>query len=144
MKYKTVLITGAAGLLGQQHSRAVLDCGARLIITDISENSLNFAKEKLQEEFPKSDIIITRLDVSDRRSVEKTYSFLSDLKIDVNVLINNAAIDAKVKKDGEILNSSTFEDFTDYQWDLELSVGLKGAFLCSQIFGKNMAKKKVG
>ena len=29
------------------------------------------------------------------------------------------------------------------KWDEELDIGLKGAFICSQIFGSEMAKKKM-
>ena len=36
-----VLITGAGGLLGFYHASALLECGCSVVITDISENSLN-------------------------------------------------------------------------------------------------------
>lgn len=144
MRQKTVLVTGAAGLLGLQHSIAVLDCGANLVITDISQEALNLTKHKLLEDYPNSKIIASKLDVSDKSSIKKTQSFLSDQKLDVNVLINNAAIDSKVKEDGDLLNSSSFENFEESKWELEVSVGLKGAFLCSQIFGNDMANKNGG
>jgi len=55
-------------------------------------------------------------------------------------LINNAAIDPKVKNENSLLEVSRFENFSIEQWNLEISVGLTGAFLCSQIFGTTMAK----
>jgi NAD(P)-dependent dehydrogenase (short-subunit alcohol dehydrogenase family) len=36
------------------------------------------------------------------------------------------------------------ENFSREQWDMELSVGLTGAFLCSQIFGEAMATNGKG
>ena len=36
------------------------------------------------------------------------------------------------------------ENFPREQWDLQLAVGLTGAFLCSQIFGSAMAKSGRG
>ena len=61
----------------------------------------------------------------------------------VDILINNAAIDAKVKNK----TSSEFgrlENFTLEQWNQELSVGLTGAFLCSKYFGDYFAKNNGG
>jgi NAD(P)-dependent dehydrogenase (short-subunit alcohol dehydrogenase family) len=58
-------------------------------------------------------------------------------------LINNAAIDPKVRADGD-LETSRFENFALGQWNLELSVGLSGAFLCSQVFGTEMAARRNG
>jgi NAD(P)-dependent dehydrogenase (short-subunit alcohol dehydrogenase family) len=61
----------------------------------------------------------------------------------VDILINNAAIDAKVKNK----TSSEFgrlENFTLEQWNQELSVGLTGAFLCSKYFGNYFAKNNGG
>ena len=36
------------------------------------------------------------------------------------------------------------DNFTIEQWDLDLNVGLKGAFLCSKVFGKEMSKDNLG
>lgn len=61
----------------------------------------------------------------------------------IDILINNAAIDPKVKaKSADKL--SRLENFSIDQWNLELSVGLTGAMLCSKIFGYEMAKKEQG
>ena len=64
--------------------------------------------------------------------------------IDVNILINNAAIDPKVESEGKILNASRFENFSIEDWNLQLSVGLTGAYLCSKIFGNFMASVNGG
>src|SRR5579872_2072332 len=32
---RTALITGGAGLLGREHARALLDCGASVVLTDV-------------------------------------------------------------------------------------------------------------
>jgi len=62
---------------------------------------------------------------------------LQDLRIDI--LVNNAAIDPKVKGKQGMLETSRLENFPLEQWDLQISVGLTGAFLCSQVFGAAMA-----
>ena len=44
---KTALITGAAGLLGVQHARALLESGATVLLTDIGEAGLASAAASL-------------------------------------------------------------------------------------------------
>ena len=41
---KNALITGAAGLLGFEHSMALLESNANLILTDISLDQLKFKR----------------------------------------------------------------------------------------------------
>ena len=61
----------------------------------------------------------------------------------VDVLINNAAINPKMQK----INSEVtgrVEDYDMYEWQKELDVGITGSFICSRIFGQEMAKKGSG
>ena len=46
LKNKNILITGAAGTLGKQFSLALLEVGARVIITDIKKKSLKNLRVK--------------------------------------------------------------------------------------------------
>jgi NAD(P)-dependent dehydrogenase (short-subunit alcohol dehydrogenase family) len=62
----------------------------------------------------------------------------------VDILVNNAAIDPKVKGDRVEMEMSRLENFSLKQWELEIAVGLTGAFLCSQVFGTLMAKDGKG
>jgi len=59
-------------------------------------------------------------------------------------LINNAAIDPKVQRDRGVIETSRLEHFPIEQWDLQVAVGLTGAFLCSQIFGTAMSRDGKG
>ena len=71
---------------------------------------------------------------------------MQDLKArgeEINILINNAAIDPKVNSDG-LSNSPRLEFFSLDQWNQEISVGLTGAFLCTKYFGDDMAKRGSG
>ena len=45
---KTALITGSGGLLGPQHAIALLEQEANIILTDISQTSLEKAYELMQ------------------------------------------------------------------------------------------------
>ena len=141
---KTALITGAGGLLGIEHAIALLESNSNIVLTDISLESLKNTKKILEKKFPRKIILQEKMDVSDLNSIKNTEKELSAKGIFINILINNAAIDAKVQSEGQITNSTNFEDFSQHRWDLELAVGLRGAFQCSQIFGTKMAQSKLG
>lgn len=136
---RVALITGAAGLLGGQHAIALLEKNASVILTDISEERLTNLLVSLKNEYPSANIQSFEMDVTNQDSIQSVQSSLLERELHVDILINNAAIDPKVKKSGLANDSSRFEHFSIDRWELELSVGLKGAFLCSQCFGTSMA-----
>ena len=49
----TALITGAGGLLGLEHAKALVSANCNVIITDISEESLKLTRAKLIKYKPK-------------------------------------------------------------------------------------------
>ena len=144
LKNKTALITGAAGLLGKEHALALLESNCNLILTDIQLEKLLELRKYLVSKYSKSNIQIFELDVTSKESILNLYQKLQKLGIDINILINNAALNPKVEKGNLENNLSRFESFDIEAWNLELAVGLTGAFLCSQIFGTDMAKKSKG
>lgn len=141
---KNALITGAAGLLGLEHSRALLEVGCGVVLTDLNLNELNKKKELLLSEFPNSYIATKVMDVTNFENILKIYNELAIEKIIIDILINNAAIDPKVTNDSLQFSSSRVEWFELKRWDDELAVGLTGAFLCCKVFGGGMAKHGKG
>ncbi len=141
---KTVLITGAAGLLGMEHAWALLESGAKVVLTDINELSLNLARKSVEDVYDSKKVIIYPMDVCNLQEIRKVAEHLWSDDIRIDILINNAAIDPKVLEENGILETSRLENFPLEQWNLQLNVGLTGAFLCSQIFGAAMAQDGKG
>lgn len=141
---KTALITGAAGLLGTEHAVALLEAGAKVVLTDISDPAMKSAHAALSQSFDPAKIIIKIMDVSDLRGIRTVAEQLWADGIRIDILVNNAAIDPKVKSDQGVLETSRLENFPIEQWELQVAVGLTGAFLCSQVFGTAMAKDGKG
>lgn len=139
---KTALITGAAGLLGQQHAAALLEINAKVILTDISPDGLLLARKNLEKEFGVGCVETHILDVAEEKSILSVFEGLSGKRVDI--LINNAAIDPKVQQESGLLETSRLENFPLDQWQRQLDVGLTGAFLCSKIFGSAMAADGLG
>jgi len=141
---RAALVTGAAGILGIEHSAALLECGATVVLTDTSVRQLAVAKRNLKNEFPAENILVYEMDVSSLASICAVQKDLSKKNIGVDILINNAAIDPKVKGDAGVVETSRLEHFPREQWDLQIAVGLTGAFQCSQVFGALMAQNGKG
>ena len=136
---KTALITGAAGLLGVEHAAALLHIGATVVLTDIDEAGLVAAEGSLARYVENPAQILYRvMSVTSHDDVSEVAAMMKKEGRRIDILVNNAAIDPKVKAcQGKEL--TRLENFPLEQWDLELAVGLKGAFLCSKVFGTNMA-----
>ena len=141
---KNVLITGAAGLLGKEHALAILEAGGKVILTDISTKELNKTKKDLQGKYDSESIKAFKMDVSNKKDISRVSGLLLKSKTRVDVLINNAAINPKVKNKLSAVKKNRLENFSSSSWDREIEVGLKGAFLCTQIFGSLMASDHKG
>jgi NAD(P)-dependent dehydrogenase (short-subunit alcohol dehydrogenase family) len=141
---RVAVITGGAGLMGREHAHALLDIGAHVVLTDIDADGLDRARHHLAERHDASRIAAFRMDVTSEPDIEATAAKIVAGIGPVGILINNAAIDPKVEPGSTMLERSRLENFRREQWDLELSVGLTGSFLCAKIFGTAMAARGGG
>ena len=140
----TALITGGAGLLGVEHAAALLESGASVVLTDVNEESLSIAAERLLSSAGSTRVMTHVMDVSQLSSIRGVASEIEAKELRVDILVNNAAIDPQVKENMGMLEGSRLESFPLEQWDQQLAVGLTGAFLCSQVFGSAMARDGEG
>ncbi len=141
LKNKNILITGAAGTLGKQFSLALLEVGARVIITDIDEKKLKKVKNEILKKNKKDTINDFKLDVSSENSIKDVLKKLDKLRIKIDVLINNACYNPKYSSSAEYKDTS-LENFSLFNWEKEIKVGLTGSFLCAKHFGYSMKKNK--
>lgn len=135
---KAAVITGAGGLLGVEHAAALLASNSIVILTDVSESALALATEILLKDYPQERIITKTMDVTKLDQIHRIERELAEYRVEI--LVNNAAIDPKVREGQGVLETSRLEGFPLEQWDLQIAVGLTGAFLCSQVFGSAMAQ----
>ena len=141
LKKKCILITGAAGLLGKQFSIALLEAGAKVILTDTNFISLSNFKKKLVRKFKSKNVDHYQLDVSSENSIKNVLKKLEKDKIKIDVLINNACLNPKFGKNFE-LSDTSLENYPVLNWEKEVRVGLTGSFLCAKHFGYYMKKNK--
>lgn len=137
-KGKTAFITGGAGLLGIKHTEALIEIGTKVIIGDINKELL----EKASKHFKGEQVSTEKIDVTSSRELINFSHNLAKENIEIDILINNAALNPKIISGKNSLeNKFRLEDYDENLWDLELDVGLKSAFLCSKFFGTKMASR---
>ena len=139
---KVAVITGGAGLLGEKHAEAIAEFGGIPILLDIDEKAGTKKASRISNEY-QVDCEFMLCDITDESQILSVRDTLLSRFGHIDILINNAAIDPKIKDDSEI-NLSRLENFSIDQWNLELSVGLTGSMLCSKIFGYEMSKAGEG
>jgi NAD(P)-dependent dehydrogenase (short-subunit alcohol dehydrogenase family) len=137
---KRALVTGAGGLLGPHHAAALAEIGAHVVLADLDLGRAERATAHITAQFGASTARAAMLDV---RSTESIRALAAEIG-PVDILINNAAIDAKVTAAPGVANGTRLENFQLEQWRLEIDVGLTGAYLCAQVFGPAMAQRRAG
>jgi len=140
---KVAIITGGAGLFGTKHAEAIAEMGGIPILLDIDDNGKNIAST-ISKTF-KVDCRYYNCNITDEAQINEIKSDILKQFSNINILINNAAIDPKVKANEDSNYKKTrLENFSKDQWNLEISVGLTGAMLCCKVFGQEMANKGSG
>jgi NAD(P)-dependent dehydrogenase (short-subunit alcohol dehydrogenase family) len=135
-----IVITGAAGSLGGEYSKMLLNEGAIVIGIDLKASEIT---QKLESKYP-SSFKLYKANILKKDQLEKILKNITDNFGDPTVLLNNAAIDSPPQSDSDIEENGPFENFSEKSWDHVINVNLKGVFLCSQVFGSFMAHKKKG
>lgn len=136
---RTAVVTGAAGLLGRHHCRALAEAGATVVATDLDfEPCRRLAGELGNEAFAVS------ADVTCPDSLKSLSEAVLERTGRIDVLVNNAAIDDKFGHPAAALEASRFENYPLDQWRRSLDVNLTGPFLCCQAIGAEMARRGGG
>ncbi|WP_198673592.1 SDR family oxidoreductase [Algibacillus agarilyticus] len=130
---KVIVITGAAGLLGQMHAEAIAAYGGTPILLDLNFNAVQLLADSLNQKY---DINCKgyQVDITDETQVKNN---ANQVKLDfgcINGLINNAANNPKVETDNSE-NFSRLENFPINIWEQDIAVGLTGAFNCAKYYG---------
>ena len=145
LKNKNAIITGAAGLLGIQHINTVLLNGGNVILIDINKSKLNIRLKDLFKKFEKKRIQSFCGDITNEKFVKTVCQKILKKKENIDILINNAAVDYKIdSRHKKLVRKTQLENFDLNIWKKDLDVGLMGALICTKIFCSEMVKKKGG
>jgi NAD(P)-dependent dehydrogenase (short-subunit alcohol dehydrogenase family) len=140
---KVVIITGGAGFLGRMHAEAIAEAGGNPILVDVKGALTKDIAKRISGKY-KVKALGVKTDITKKEDINKMFKLVLKQFNRIDVLINNVANDPKIKKDGRNIEWSKFEHFSLNQWEKDIKVALTGAFLCSQIIGREMAKRGSG
>ncbi len=87
---QTCLITGASRGIGLACAREFATLGADVLMVARDEVHLETARAELAEEFPEREILAFAADVSDHEQRLEIFDWLSDLDVELSLLVNNA------------------------------------------------------
>lgn len=138
---RVAIITGGAGLLGYQHGAILASAGAHVVLLDLELANPQARAKQLSDDYG-SESLGLACDITCEASLNDARQRILEKFGRIDILINNAANNPKVE-DGNMA-WSRLENFPLEIWDADIRVGLTGAFLCSRIFGTEMAKRKSG
>jgi len=130
---KVVIVTGAARGLGKAYALRVAVEGAKVVVADILDGG------EVVEAIKKKggDAIAVKTDVTSEESTREMAAKTIKSFRRVDVLVNNAAMFATIKK-------RPFSQISVEEWDALMAVNLKGPFLCAKAVYPQMKKQGKG
>jgi NAD(P)-dependent dehydrogenase (short-subunit alcohol dehydrogenase family) len=142
LKGRVIVITGAAGLLGQKHAEAIASFGGIPILIDLNHKRLVEISTGLEQKYlVKSQGF--EVDITNESQVKNSAQIIVDIFGKIDGLVNNAANNPKVEHNSS-KNFSRLENFPIEAWNEDILVGLTGSFICAKYFGSEIAKNPNG
>ncbi len=134
---KVVVITGGAGLIGQEFTRAVVENNGIAVIADIDIENAVKVRVQLSEQFQTTNIDVVELDISNKDSIQSAISYLNNKYHRVDALINNAY--PRNSNYGRNFLEVEYKDFCE-----NTNLHLGGCFLTAQQFIEYFIKQGYG
>lgn len=140
---RVTLLTGGAGLLGQRYVRMLLLAGARVVVADLDETRADIVARESVVELG-GDALGIGMDVTNKADIQRATEQVLDRWGQIDILINNAAIDPKFDEDSANKHKCGFEEYPVSMWTQSINVNLTGTFLCCQTIGSIMLQQGRG
>ncbi|MBI2831461.1 MAG: glucose 1-dehydrogenase [Chloroflexi bacterium] len=130
LENKVAVITGGARGIGKQIALTFAREGADIVIGDIGE--METAAGEIRKLGRKA--VAVKTDVTKKGEVENLIKAAIDNFKKIDILVNDAGTTRRV----------SLAEMAESDWDLVLSVNLKGVFLCMQAAARYMKQQKSG
>jgi len=142
---KVIFVTGAFGLIGKEISKSFLGQGAKVVLADINLGVIKSLSEEFSKLYAEENFLFLQLDITSEKSCESSVAECVNKFGTLDVLINNAAIDAKFDKEGTSkVNQSRFENYPIDLLRKSVDVNLTGTVIMTQVACRQMLKQGHG
>lgn len=132
LRDRIALVTGSGKGLGNVIARGFAEAGARVVLNDVDEKTLNAAAAQLRE--AGYDVYAAAFDITDERQVQQAVEEIEREFGPVDILVNNAGIHKR-----DLLVDMPVEN-----WRQVIDVNLNGAFIVGRAVAKGMMERKYG
>ncbi len=136
LRGRVAAVVGGAGYLSQKLAGALAEAGAQVAVLDLDQKKAQETAAALESK-TQSRCMGAAVDVTSASSVEKALAEVLNRFGQVDILVT-----AVYGKSPNFY--APFEQFPLAEWEQILRVNLTGAFLCCQIFGKQMVRQGKG
>ena len=132
---QVAIVTGAGSGIGKETALLFLEHGAKVVLADINNETLEETFEIIKQKKLNSNACISVVDVSSENDIESMINLAIDHFGGLNILFNNAWIGGAV---GPITHINVDE------WDKSFQILLKSVFLCTKYAARVMKKNMSG
>lgn len=140
---RTALVTGGAGLLGKQFTRALGQAGASVVVADLDKGGAQTHAQQLADEGIQA--IAVQVDITQPDSVSAMVESAEAEFGSLDILVNSAALDPKFDPENlEAQSSNAFETYPLSTWKQAIDVNLTGMFLVCQAAARQMLSQDYG
>jgi len=129
---KSVVLTGAAGGLGQPIVQAFAEAGADIALCDVNEKALNIATEGVKRFGGR--VVAGKVDLCVPKEVEVFAQSVCNTFQKIDILVNLV---------GGIIRKPSI-DYPLEDWQRIIDINLKACWVCCQAVGKIMIRQKYG
>ena len=129
---KVAVVTGAGGGIGSAIARRLASSGANIVVNDLDEPAAQAVAQEV--EALGRGAMVNGGNVADLAAMEAMVAGALERWGTVDIMVNNAGI----TRDSLLLRMS------EEQWDLVISVHLRGAFCCTKAVTRPMMKQRYG
>jgi NAD(P)-dependent dehydrogenase (short-subunit alcohol dehydrogenase family) len=143
---KVVILTGGAGFLGKQYTRALLEAGARVVWFEnkTDDEILSAAKEFDTEYVTKQKLVFVSVDITHEERVQSAVKAVIDNAGRIDVLINNAAMNPAIGDPNSAKQSVAYPEYPIELFRSELEVGVIGMQIMLKYVTPHMMARKSG
>lgn len=138
---KIAIVTGATGLIGSNHCRALAEAGASVVLADLDRGRCEQVRQSLSN--PEIHHAI-QFDITNESEVKMACEEIMTRYGRIDILVNNAAINDMFENPALAGEQSKFENYPVQMFRQSLEANITGTFLCCQVFGKVMADQGAG
>lgn len=123
---RIAVVTGGGSGIGAEVCRRLAKDGVDIAIWDLNEAGMAQVAEDVRSLGQRA--LSSKVDVSDRHSVEQAANEAREALGPVNILVNSAGVHA----------TSPIMAMSDAEWDRVMNINLKGTFICTQVLLSDM------